>query len=93
MEVCMPDVGALGGPKDWKTLDNSSPAVVLSWCQLNGKHRVGSKNAGIYRKARDAYGAAGISDKCLYLVSPLAGHEYDVYHLNEIMAFFDKHCK
>jgi hypothetical protein len=21
------------------------------------------------------------------------GHEYDVYHLNDIMAFFDKYCK
>ncbi|MFP6906976.1 MAG: hypothetical protein VCG02_17280 [Verrucomicrobiota bacterium] len=93
VEVCMPAVGALGGPEDWKTLGKSSPAAVLSWCQLNRKHRVGSENAGVYRKARDAYEAAGIGEKCLYLVSPLAGHEYDVYHLNEIMAFFDKHCK
>ena len=34
-----------------------------------------------------------IGNKALYLISPLAGHEYDVYHLNEIMAFFDKYCK
>jgi len=93
VEVCMPAVGALGGPKDWKTLDKISPAAVLVWCQLNRKHRVGSENAGVYRKARDAYEAAGIGNKALYLISPLAGHEYDVYHLNEIMAFFDKHCK
>ena len=39
-----------------------------------------------------AYEKAGLSDKCLYFPSPLAGHEYDVYHLSEIMAFFDQHC-
>jgi len=41
----------------------------------------------------EAYRKAGLAERCLYFSSPMAGHEYDVYHLNEIMEFFDKYCK
>jgi len=42
---------------------------------------------------RDKYLAAGLKDKLLYIDEPIAGHEYNVYHLNTIMDFFDKFCK
>ena len=41
----------------------------------------------------EAYRKAGLAKKCRYFSSPMAGHEYDVYHLNEIMEFIDKYCK
>ena len=73
----------------WKSLDINSPALVLSWCALNDVKDKGD----LHRTINDAYTQAGLGEKCLYLPSSLAGHEYDVYHLNEIMAYFDKYCK
>jgi len=88
VRVCMPAVG--GYPEEvWKNLGKDSPALVLSWCHLNNRNYDG----GRHRAIRDAYRKAGIADECRYFSSPTAGHEYDLYHLNEIMAFFDKHCK
>jgi hypothetical protein len=54
----------------------------------NRKH-----DGGQHRAIRETYGKAGLGDKGLYFSSPKAGHEYDLYHLNEIMTFFDKFCK
>lgn len=88
VEVCMPAVG--GYPQSaWENLDKNSPALVLSWCHLNNRKYAGGQHHAI----RETYGKAGLGDKCLYFSSPKAGHEYDLYHLNEIMAFFDKFCK
>lgn len=87
--VCMPAVGRYDRTV-WENLDEDSPVLVLSWCHLNGD---GKSNGDEQRSIREAYKKAGIADKCLYLSSPMAGHEYDIYHLTEIMEFFDKHCK
>ena len=46
-----------------------------------------------HRAIRHAYRKARLDHSCLYFSSPKAGHEYDVYHLNEIIEFFDKSCK
>lgn len=89
VQVSMPAVGRYP-ESTWKNLDKDSPALVLSWNHLNGG---GKSNGDEHRTIQAAYEKAGLSDKCLYFSSPLAGHEYDVYHLNEIMAFFDQHCK
>jgi hypothetical protein len=84
----MPAVG--GYPQSvWENLDKNSPALVLSWCYLNNRKYDG----GQHRAIREIYGKAGLGDKGLYFSSPKAGHEYDLCHLNEIMAFFDKFCK
>jgi hypothetical protein len=91
--VSMPAVGAIVQTQTWEKLNKDSPAVVLSWCQLNGGHKIGGRGEKYYRNAYDAYKAARIGEKALYIVSPKAGHEYDLYHLNEILDFFDKHCK
>lgn len=86
--VCMPVVG--GYPSEVLAgLNQDSPALVLSWCHLNNRKDQGDG----HRAIRDAYRKAGLGDRCLYFSSPKAGHEYDVYHLNEIIAFFDKSCK
>ena len=87
VQVCMPVVGDYTNV--WKSLDINSPALVLSWCALNDVKDKGD----LHRTINDAYTQAGLGEKCLYLPSSLAGHEYDVYHLNEIMAYFDKYCK
>ena len=88
VEVCMPAVGEY--PKSvYENLDKNSPALLLSWNPLNDPKDTGD----LHRSISEAYKKAGIEDKCLYLSSPLAGHEYDVYHLNEIMSFFDRFCK
>jgi hypothetical protein len=88
VQVCMPAVG--GYPREvWESLDKDSPALVLAWCHLNNKKYNGDQ----HRTIREAYRKAGLADKCLYFSSAAAGHEYDVYHLNEIMKFFDKYCK
>ena len=88
VQVCMPTVG--GYEKSvWGNLDKDSTPLVISYCQLNDPKDTGD----LHRIISEAYKKAGIEDKCLYLTSPLAGHEYDVYHLNEIMSFFDKYCK
>ncbi len=89
VQVAMPAVGRYP-ESTWKNLDESSPALVLSWNHLNGG---GKSNGHEHRTIQAAYEKAEIPDKCLYFSSPLAGHEYNVYHLNEIMAFFDQHCK
>ena len=73
----------------WENLDKNSPALVLSWCHLNNRKHDG----GQHRAIRETYGKAGLGDKGLYFSSPKAGREYDLYHLNEIMTFFDKFCK
>ena len=88
VQVCMPAVGGYPGAV-WENLNDKSPALVLSWCHLNNR----KSNGDLHRAINEAYGKAGLADKCLYFSSPMAGHEYDVYHLNEIMAFFDKYCK
>ncbi|MFT5131167.1 MAG: hypothetical protein ACI8W8_004803 [Rhodothermales bacterium] len=88
VRVCMPAVGEY--PRSvWKQLPKDATPLVLSWCHLNSK-RYGDET---HQAIRKAYEKAGVAEKCLYLSSPLAGHEYDVYHLNEIMTFFDRHCK
>jgi hypothetical protein len=88
VQVCMPAVG--GYPSAvWEDLDKNSPALILSWCHLDNRKYNGDQ----HRTIRDAYKKTGLAYKCLYFSSPLAGHEYDVYHLNEVMKFFDKHCK
>jgi hypothetical protein len=87
VDVCMPVVGDFNDA--WKKLDFNSPALVLCWNQLNDL----TYNGDLHRSIYNAYQQAGIGEKCLFLTSPLAGHEYDVYQLNEIMAYFDKYCK
>ena len=88
VQVCMPAVG--GYPRAvWENLNENSPALVLSWCHLNDRKHNGDQRRAIH----EAYKKAGLADKCLYFSSPMAGHEYDVYHLNEIMESFDKYCK
>ncbi len=88
VQVCMPAVG--GYPKEvFENLDEDSTPLILSWCHLNNRKYHGEQHRAIH----DSYKKAGLADKCLYFSSPLAGHEYDVYHLNEIMGFFDKFCK
>ena len=88
VQVCMPAVG--GYPKEvYENLDKDSTPLILSWCHLNKRKYRGEQHRAIH----DSYKRAGLADKCLYFSSPLAGHEYDVYHLNEIMEFFDKFCK
>ena len=87
VDVCMPVV--CDYTDVWKKLDVNSTPILLSWCELNDLKDKGDLHRAIY----DAYQKAGIGERCLYLPSPLAGHEYDVYHLNEIMNFFDKYCK
>ncbi len=88
VQVCMPTVG--GYPSAvWENLNAESPALVLSWCHLNNRNYIGD----LHRTIHESYKKAGLADKCLYFSSPMAGHEYDVYHLNEIMEFFDKYCK
>ena len=89
VEVCMPVVGGYGRTV-WESLDKNSCALVLSWCHLNDP---GKSIGEEFRSIHEAYQKAGLADKCLYFSSPLAGHEYDLYHLNEIMAFFDQCCK
>ena len=89
VEVCMPVVGGYAR-KVWENLDKNSCALVLSWCHLNDP---GKSSGEEFRSIHEAYRKAGLADKCLYFSSPLAGHEYDLYHLNEIMAFFDQCCK
>jgi hypothetical protein len=87
--VCMPAVG--GYPSAiWKNLNKDATPLVLSWCHLNGK---GKDRGDAHRTIQSAYAKADIADKCLYFSSPLAGHEYDLYHLNKIILFFDKYCK
>ena len=87
VQICMPVVGDY--TDIWKSLDANSPALVLSWCVLNDAKDKGD----LHRAINEAYKQAGLGEQCLYLSSPLAGHEYDVYHLNEIMSFFDRFCK
>ena len=87
VQVCMPVAGEFSN--FGKSLDANSPALVLSWCALNDAKDKGD----IQRAINAAYQKAGFGEKCLYLPSLSAGHEYDVYHLNEIMAYFDKYCK
>ncbi|NQT40098.1 MAG: hypothetical protein HQ581_21580 [Planctomycetes bacterium] len=88
VQVCMPAVG--GYPSAvWENLEEDSPALVLSWCHLNNRNYIGDQHRAIH----EAYRNAELAEKCLYFSSPMAGHEYDVYHLNEIMEFFDKYCK
>jgi len=74
-----------GDQTRWAT----TPALVLSWCHLNNRKYNGDQHRAIH----EAYKKAGLADRCLYFSSPKAGHEYDVYHVNEIMKFFDKYCK
>lgn len=89
VDVCMPAVGNYPDTV-LENLDKNSPALVLSWCHLNGG---GKSNGDEHRAIQAAYANAGLSDKCLYFSSPKAGHEYDVYHLNQIIEFFDRFCK
>ena len=56
---------------------------------MNNRNYIGD----LHRTIHESYRKAGLADKCLYFSSPMAGHEYDVYHLNAIMGFFDKYCK
>ena len=88
MNVCMPVVGDVASTY-WNNLSINSPAVVLSFNELNTV----APNGPQLLAASEAYKKAGYGDKCLYFSSPLAGHEYDMYHLNEIMKHFDKFCK
>lgn len=89
VQVSMPAVGSY--PETvWENLDKDATPLVLSWCHLNGRN---TYKGEMHRAIHAAYKKTGLADKCLYLPSPSAGHEYDVYHLNEIMDFFDKYCK
>jgi len=91
VEVCMPCVPQPGTMDEryLDTLDHDSPAIVWTWNHLNNTKLDGSW----HRMVRDAYTKAGIGARCLYFSTPEAGHEYDIYHLNEIMEFYDAHCK
>ena len=80
VNVCMPVVGDVASTY-WNNLSINSPAVVLSFNELNTV----APNGPQLLAASEAYKKAGYGDKCLYFSSPLAGHEYDMYHLNEIM--------
>jgi len=71
-------------------LNENSPAVVLIWHHLN---REGKDNGGWFEPARQAYLAKGLEHKLFYREVPQGGHEYSVYILNDIMAFWDKSCK
>ncbi|MBD3675916.1 MAG: hypothetical protein HUJ26_20600 [Planctomycetaceae bacterium] len=74
----------------WEHLHEDTPAIVLTW---NHQNRDGDDDGSIYREVRDAYVRQGMGNKFFYKEVPQAGHEYDVYHLNEIMAFWDRFCK
>jgi len=89
VSVCMPAIGYFGNEKIWDNLDENSTPFVLTWGHKNG---YGLKGPAL-EKLRDKYLAAGLKDKLLYIDEPIAGHEYNVYHLNAIMDFFDKFCK
>lgn len=88
VQVTMPAVGDYPS-KVWENLHEDSTPLVLSWCHLDVEEYKGE----LHQQIKTAYQKSGIADKCLYFSSLLAGHEYDVYHLNEIMRFFDKYCK
>ena len=76
----------------WENLNENSPAVVLGYHHLNPKDV--EKHHGRKEKlVRDAYLAKGWEDRMLYLDVPLGAHEYNIYDLNKIMAFWDKFCK
>jgi hypothetical protein len=85
----MPGIGHFGDEEIWNNLDQNSTPRVLTWGHSNG---YGIKGPAL-KNLRDKYLAAGLKDKLLYINEPIAGHEYNVYHLNEIMAFFDRFCK
>jgi hypothetical protein len=88
--VTMPAMGFFGGPAIWDHLvDRSTAHLVLTYAHLNTYGLNGTQ----VEQLRDDYLAAGLQDKLLYIDEPLAGHEYNVYHLKEIMAFFDRFCK
>jgi adenine-specific DNA methylase len=70
-------------------VDRSTAHLVLTYAHLNTYGLNGTQ----VEQLRDDYLAAGLQDKLLYIDEPLAGHEYNVYHLKEIMAFFDRFCK
>ena len=89
VSVCMPAIGYFGNEKIWDNLDENSTPFVLTWGHKNG---YGFQGPAL-EKLRDKYLAAGLKDKLLYIDEPIAGHEYNVYHLNAIMDFFDKLCK
>ena len=76
----------------WENLNENSPAVVLGYHHLNPKDV--AKHQGRKEKlVRDAYLARGWDDKLFYRDVPLGGHEYNIYDLNAIIAFWDKFCK
>lgn len=89
VSVCMPAIGYFGNEKIWDNLDENSTPFVLTWGHKNG---YGFQGPAL-EELRDKYLAAGLKDKLLYIDEPIAGHEYNVYHLNAIMDFFDKFCK
>ena len=88
VSVIMPAVGFFGDEQIWDHLDEYSPPLVLT----HGHTSYGLHGADI-DKLRDYYLAAGLEDKLLYFNNSRAGHEYNVYDLDSILAFFDKFCQ
>jgi sugar lactone lactonase YvrE len=71
-------------------LSKDSPALILTWGPYNNK---GTDDGNQVEPARRAYLAKGLEDKLFYRQVPQQGHEYSVYILNDVMAFWDKFCK
>jgi len=71
-------------------LSEDSPAIILTLNRLNNH---GTDDGRWLEPARRAYLAKGLEHKLFYREVPPAGHEYPVYILNDIMAFWDKCCK
>ena len=82
-------------------MSESRTATSRGVCSQSFKHLVlthahldkYSLNGIQIEQIRDDYLAATLQDKLLYIDEPTAGHEYNVYDLQKIMAFLDRFCK